>query len=243
MKKSLFASLLVLAGVLTSSASGQIIVQPNNPFQNPLILVENKDVQADLMLSEEQVKKLADLSQTYADGIKGVGFDLEKRKKLNEAAQKGLAELLQAEQAKRHKELEFQRRGANVFGDPQLIKDLDITSDQRGAIVTVLQGFQPKWIAIVQGAKGNQAEIQKKLAEVQRDLLADALKKLNAEQQAKFKERAGTPFAGQIPGVMPVVVDNRPQPTLTWHMNDLAAAQAEARKTGKPIFVTFRCEA
>jgi hypothetical protein len=29
----------------------------------------------------------------------------------------------------------------------------------------------------------------------------------------------------------------------TWIRNDVGAAQAEARKTGKPIFVTFRCEA
>jgi hypothetical protein len=27
-----------------------------------------------------------------------------------------------------------------------------------------------------------------------------------------------------------------------WLMNDLAAAQDKARRTGKPIFVTFRCE-
>jgi len=27
-----------------------------------------------------------------------------------------------------------------------------------------------------------------------------------------------------------------------WIMNDLAAAREEARKTGKPIFATFRCE-
>lgn len=27
-----------------------------------------------------------------------------------------------------------------------------------------------------------------------------------------------------------------------WIMNNLPAAQAEARATGKPIFVTFRCE-
>jgi hypothetical protein len=243
MKKVLSVIGFVLAGLLTDSASGQIIVQPNNPFQSPLILVENKDVQADLKLSEEQVKKLVELSQTYAEGIKGVGFDLAKRTKLNEAAKKGLAELLQAEQAKRFKQLEFQQRGANVFGDLQLVKDLGITNEQRGAIITVLQGFQPKWIAIIQGAKGNQAEIQKKLADVQRDLLADALTKLTAEQQAKFKERTGTPFAGSIPGLMPIFVDMRPQPTLAWHMNDLAAAQVEARKTGKPIFVTFRCEA
>jgi hypothetical protein len=32
-------------------------------------------------------------------------------------------------------------------------------------------------------------------------------------------------------------------PVHQWIMNDLAAAQAEARKTGKPIFATFRCEA
>jgi hypothetical protein len=28
-----------------------------------------------------------------------------------------------------------------------------------------------------------------------------------------------------------------------WILNDLAAAQKEARQSGKPIFVTFRCEA
>ena len=27
-----------------------------------------------------------------------------------------------------------------------------------------------------------------------------------------------------------------------WILNDLPAAQAEARKSGKPIFVVFRCE-
>lgn len=27
-----------------------------------------------------------------------------------------------------------------------------------------------------------------------------------------------------------------------WILNDLPAAQAEARKTGKPIFAVFRCE-
>ena len=27
-----------------------------------------------------------------------------------------------------------------------------------------------------------------------------------------------------------------------WILNDLAAAQKEARKAGKPIFVVFRCE-
>jgi len=33
-----------------------------------------------------------------------------------------------------------------------------------------------------------------------------------------------------------------PVRTNNWIQNDLAAAQAEARRTGKPIFATFRCE-
>lgn len=34
-----------------------------------------------------------------------------------------------------------------------------------------------------------------------------------------------------------------PVRTNGWIMNDLAAARAEARQTGKPIMVTIRCEA
>lgn len=41
----------------------------------------------------------------------------------------------------------------------------------------------------------------------------------------------------------PIRVVGRANPVNGWIMNDLAAAQAEARKTGKPIFVVFRCEA
>jgi hypothetical protein len=34
-----------------------------------------------------------------------------------------------------------------------------------------------------------------------------------------------------------------PQRANGWILNDLAAAQNEARASGKPIFVTIRCEA
>ncbi|OAI49616.1 hypothetical protein AYO44_06325 [Planctomycetaceae bacterium SCGC AG-212-F19] len=43
-------------------------------------------------------------------------------------------------------------------------------------------------------------------------------------------------LAGATHGAEPVRANG-------WIMNDLAAARAEARQTGKPIFVTFRCEA
>ena len=246
MKKLLCGCLVVLAGFLPSPASGQAVVQPNWIFQNPLVLVENKDVQKELKLSDDQVKSLAVLSRQYTEGLKGLGFqDLEKRKKVVESTQKGLSEVLQDVQTRRLKQLEWQQRGASAFLDPQLAKDLSLTTEQQGAIAKSLQGIGPKWIAVIQGAKGNQPEIQKRLDELNRGVVADIVKGLTAEQQAKWGELTGTPFAGVFP-ISPfigMVLNPRPQPVLQWHMNDLAAAQAEARKTGKPIFVTFRCEA
>jgi hypothetical protein len=232
-----------LAGLLATSAAAQIVIQ-QGPFQNPLVLVEHKDVQKDLKLSDDQAKKIAELSRRYAEAIKGAGFqDLEKRKKVNEAALKGLEDVLDAEQTNRLRQLEIQQRGANLFLDQQVVKELAITPEQRAVIVKALQAVGPKQAAIFQAAKGNQQEIQKKLGDLQREIIPGVLKGLSGDQQKKWERIAGPSFAGAFPFTQPIFVDPRPQPVLAWHMNDLAAAQAESRKTGKPIFVTFRCEA
>src|SRR5205823_3882351 len=102
--------LLVLAVSLAGPAAGQVVVQPVGLFQNPLILAENKEVQKDLQLSDEQLKKLAGLSAKQAEGLKGLGFqDFEKRKQVLESSRKALGELLDAAQAKRLKQLELQQ--------------------------------------------------------------------------------------------------------------------------------------
>ena len=243
MRPSLLACFVVLAGFFANTARGQIIIQPNL-FQSPLLLVENKDVQKDLKLADAQLTKLAELSKSYADSVRGLGFqDLDKRKKANAVAASGLQELLTASQAKRLKQLELQQRGAGVFGDPQIVKELDISPQQKSAIITTLQTFTPRYVKIFQGAKGNQQEIQKQLAALHREYTADIVKTLTKEQQAKWRDLAGPAFDGAFPSMLPVFVDMRPQPVLAWHMNDLNLALAEAKKTGKPIFATFRCEA
>src|SRR5205814_1948263 len=118
--------------------------------------------------------------------------------------------------------------------------------EQQAAIAKGLRELGPRWIAILQAAKGNQQEIHKKVGELNRGLVADILKGMTPDQQAKWGQLTGPPLVGVMPVAAPFVrmlVPPRPQPVLKWHMNDLAAAQAEARQTGKPIFVTFRCEA
>ena len=243
MKKVLAACLLALAGFLVSPAAAQFVIQQNF-FQNPLALVENKDAQKDLKLVVDQLERLAELSEAYQAGIKGLNFqDLEKRKKVNEAAQKGLAEMLEPDQAKRLKQLELQQRGANIFYDPQFVKELAITAQQQNALTKLMQAEGPKAMATL---KGSQQEIRKAISDINRSLTADIVKGLNAEQQAKWRDLSGDPFKGTFPTAMVpfgIVPNRRPPPVLTWHMNNLDAALAESKKTGKPIFVTFRCEA
>jgi hypothetical protein len=246
MKLSLRAGLLALAGFLASPLSGQVVIQQIGPFQNPLLLVEIKDVHTDLKLSDDQVKKIAELSRKQAEGLKGLGFqDLDKRKKVEDATRKELGEILTAEQSKRLQQLHMQQRGVSAFLDPAIVKELELTKEQQATIARIPPMLGPKWIATLQAARGNQAQMQKKVDELNRATVADILKGLTFEQQAKWAAMTGTAFTGVFPPApfVGVVVNPRPQPVLTWHMNDLAAAQAEARKTGKPIFVTFRCEA
>ena len=243
MKQLLCGCLLMLAG-LVNPAAGQVIIP--GLLQNPLALVENRDVQKDLHLSAEQVKTLAELGRQYAASIRGLGFqEVEKRRQAIETAQKGLRELLNEEQSRRLKQLEVQQRGPAVFLEPQLAKDLGITIAQQDAVIKAFRGLQPRWVAIVQAAKGNQPEIQQKVSELNRTLLPDILRGLTAPQQEKWRALTGQAFAGVFPAPAPTSVfpNLRPPPVLKWHMNDLASAQAEARLTGKPIFVTFRCEA
>jgi hypothetical protein len=246
MKQSLRAGLLAFAAFLASPLPGQVVIQQLGPFQNPLLLVEIKEAQTDLKLTEEQVKKIAELSRKHAEGLKGLGFqDLEKRKKVEDTTRKELGEILTAEQGKRLQQLHMQQRGVSAFLDPAIVKELELTKEQQATIAKIPPALGPKWIAILQASRGNQAEMQKKVDELNRATVADILKNLTFEQQGKWAEMSGTAFAGVLPPApfVGIVINPRPQPALTWHMNDLAAAQAEARKTGKPIFVTFRCEA
>jgi hypothetical protein len=246
MKKLFSGCLIVLSGALVNVAFGQGPLPPIGFFQNPLALLEAKDVQKDLKLSETQIQKIAELGRKQEAALKALALQAaDKRKQALDATVKSLGEILTAEQTRRVRQLELQQRGVNALLDPQVAPYLAITNEQRAAVIKALQGLGPRFTALLQAAKGNQQEAQQKMAELNRGLMPEVLKGLTANQQAKWQELAGPPFAGVFPALVPngALINPRPQPVLTWIMNDLAAAQAEARKTGKPIFVTIRCEA
>src|SRR5262245_36940200 len=109
-----------------------------------LRLLEVPDVQKDLKLSDEQLKKINDLLQKQKQKFKELLKDVkgkevfEKMKELTEAGQKAAMEMLTEPQKTRLKQLEFQTRGARAFVDPQVVKDLELTDEQVGKIRTYM---------------------------------------------------------------------------------------------------------
>jgi hypothetical protein len=240
MKRRLAGTLLVLVAVSVGSAVGQVAFTASL-FNSSLNLAKSPEIQKELRFTEEQTKKLADLDRKLNEMLKVPGFpDAALQAKIRETLQKGFEEILLPEQTKRLKQLEIQQRGSGALLDATITKDLQINAEQRAEMLKQLQQFGQRWAKAGQGAK-TQQEIQKRLGEVQREMAADMVKLLTPEQQAKWREITGAPYTGAFPTQIFVGVP-RPQPVLTWHMNNLDAALTESKATGRPIFVTFRCE-
>ena len=206
MMRLLCISLLALAGFQVSLASGQ--VRPPPPFsgyRKPwiLLLVESKDAQKDLNLSDEQIRKISALSKKYTESVKGLGNqkaeEREKARRAEEATKAELAETLDADQALRLKQLELQHGGIFSFLSPQVSKELVITPDQQSVINN--QGRNvPRMVAILEATKGNHQEYQTKMTELYRNQLDEFTKKLmTADQQAKWRKMSGPPFTGVFP--------------------------------------------
>jgi hypothetical protein len=115
-------------------------------------LLENKDFQKDVGLSEEQVKKAStaadDIFKKHEDEFKDVDFrSPEGRQKMAEInktitgeTKKALADILDAKQMKRYNQIAFQqtmRFGPGAYADADLQKELKFTDEQKDKIKTI----------------------------------------------------------------------------------------------------------
>lgn len=189
---------------------------------NPLGLLENKDVQKDLKLSEEQTKTVGDLAKKYQDGLKDLpkGRDgIKKRQELANSIKQEADGVLKADQSKRVKQLEVQQKGLNAFFDQTLMKDLGLTDEQKGKVRDAIKDMNAKRIELLKDLKGNREEIQKKTAELTRTSVTEFVKGLGDEQRKKWQDIAGEPFQGVLPAagglggiIRPLPIEIQPQP-------------------------------
>jgi hypothetical protein len=226
--------LLAASAWLVEPAPAQEVqVQPIiAPFAaNPLTLLENKDVQKDLKLSEEQSKKITALGEKFKEGQQGLknlkGRErFQKSKELSDAIRQDADALLNEGQKKRIKQLEVQQQGPGVFFNQRLTGDLKLSDEQKAKVREVFKDMTARRAEIVKAAQGNREELQKKVAELSQNAVADIVKSFTEDQKKAWGDIAGEPFKGVLPpagfgGVLrpgiqiqPLPGNNRPIPQL-----------------------------
>lgn len=198
---------LVLA-VVAMAASPVLAQRPPGGFggfggfdTDQLTLLTQKSVQDELKLSEDQVKKITELAEkqriSLRDSRKLSREEMQKkREELAKANDKAVAEILKANQLKRVKQITLQQRGAESFGDAEVIEALKVTKEQKDKIKTIEEDIQKDMRGLFQG--GNWQEGLKKMEGLRKETTEKLLKVLTDDQKAKWKELIGEPFKGEI---------------------------------------------
>lgn len=174
-------------------------------------LISMKEVQAELKLSEEDAKKLADkLAELRPQRGEGGGGRLrdfqnlseeerekrmaEFRARMEETAKK-VDELLKAqlspEQYQRLRELRVQREGLASLDRPQVAEELKLTAEQKEKIRKLLEENRPRF-GQRRGAGGppNREEMQQRRQKLRTDVLAV----LTEEQKSAWEKLKGAEF-------------------------------------------------
>lgn len=182
-------------------------------------VLNNKDLQAELKVTDDQKEKFKPISEKAAEAgkknrevFKDAGMDKEKLKaageefaKLNAASsaetKKAVEEILTSDQKKHIAQIEVQAKGMGAFTDEKIAKALNITESQTSKIKGIVDEYRNDTKDLGFGGgfgknfdKEKAAENQKKREKLRKAAMADIEDSLTADQKAKWKEMTGEPF-------------------------------------------------
>jgi Spy/CpxP family protein refolding chaperone len=181
-------------------------------------LLDNQSVQKELKLTDDQIKKVKEITQSVRDkhkeeldalGKQGPQADREKRQELfrtiREETNKALVDVLKPEQSKRFKEITLKQRGAQAFNDEEVQKTLNLTDEQKDKIKTINEDASKEMRELFPrrgGAGGGGArpdpaafeEMRKKMAALNKETMEKATAVLTDDQKKAWKDLVGAPF-------------------------------------------------
>jgi Spy/CpxP family protein refolding chaperone len=180
-------------------------------------LLDNQSVQKELKLTDDQIKKVKEVTQSVRDKHReeldalrkqGAQADREKRQELfrtiGEETNKALAEVLTPEQNKRYKEITLQQRGAQAFNDEEVQKTLKLTDEQKEKIKTINEDAAkerrelfPRRGGAGGGGPPNPAafeEMRKKMTALNKETMEKVTAVLTDDQKKAWKDLVGAPF-------------------------------------------------
>ena len=178
--------------------------------QSPAMLIGNEAVQKELKLEGDQVTQATAIRDELFQGFRR-GFDPnlsdEERAKLREEGQKKTEELnkkalalLNEKQASRMKQVEIWANGVAVAltENKDVVKELNLTDDQKGAVKTISEEADKKRGELFAGFRGasqeDQAKIIAQIGELAKETESECLAVLTDDQKSKFDKLRGEKF-------------------------------------------------
>jgi len=229
---SKFVLAIVVAAVASFGAQAQ---RPGGGRQQQpqpiaLLVLTNKDLQAELKITDDQKKdlkelmtKAEELNKKRAEAMSGgqpdrtVLQELQKEAQaLGDEAKKGAEKLTDA-QKKRIKQIDIQRMGLAAFANEDVAKELKVTDDQKKELKTIAEDVQKQMrdlrMEIGGGGGGRldpekQAELIKKSKEMTDAATEKVMKLMTDEQKKAYKEMTGDAFDISKLQVRPARRDN-----------------------------------
>jgi hypothetical protein len=193
-------SFLVLALLASPAVADQ--TAHGIPPMSSLMLLHNPDVQKDLNLSTDQVKKVNDeinYQRTTRQGQRNKNDQTAttKNNELNQRCEKFLNECLKSDQSRRFNQIMCQVYGAQCFGKTECADQLKLTTDQRQKVKQIQEDTY-KQVKNLTKSNANREETAKKRAEVVSRCNSQLMGLLTSQQKDQWKEMCGAPFQGTI---------------------------------------------
>jgi len=190
------------------------LAQQQQPNQPPTLgpVLSNPDVQKELKLTDEQIRKLKEafgkVGEKYKeDFAKFRTMSQEERvKKMMEFSKdnnKAMAGILDAKQLKRYRQIDWQIAGIGALGDPILQKELKLSDEQKKKLNDIFLDVEKKMEEMSKNPGASREEFQKKLAAFVKDVESKANAVLTDDQKKSFKELKGPKFEFSRPAPPP----------------------------------------
>jgi Spy/CpxP family protein refolding chaperone len=217
---------VLLTLVVAALVAGPVLAQPPGGGRgqgrgmgfggaNQMTLLNDKGIQTELKMSEEQVNNVRALGEKQREMMQGLR-DMEqeeRREKMRENQRKITEELnkiLNDGQQKRLKQLMFQASTRQVglsmwLMNPENQRALEISDEQRETLRAIQEESREAMGEIFQGGGGGggrgqlSPEMRAKMDELRKSTDGKIEKVLTDAQKAKLKDMGGEPYKGEFP--------------------------------------------
>jgi hypothetical protein len=183
--------------------SVQLTPLPDGGAITNVILLNQQSVQAELKLTDEQVKYAAEQIEKQR-ASRGDLRQLSRKERqtilavISKAENGAIAAVLKEDQFKRLKQISLQERGAWAWNDPEIATALDLTGDQKEKLWDIQQSVEAQLREDFQAGTDDPEAARKKIEEARVVFNEKAQAILTSDQKEKWKTLVGEPFKGEI---------------------------------------------